>query len=146
MKALLQRVTHAHVKVNEQIIGEIQTGILILVGIEKTDNEATVNRLVERVLGYRIFTDDQGKMNLNVQNIQGGLLWVPQFTLVADTKKGMRPSFSSAAAPTYSKTLFESIIQKTRQQYPHIATGQFGAHMQIELCNDGPVTFLLAVN
>ena len=143
MLALLQRVTHAQVDVDKTTIGEIKHGLLIFLGVEKQDNEKTAKRLLERILNYRIFSDEQGKMNLNVQQAEGGLLIVPQFTLPADTNKGNRPSFSSAAPPEKGETLYDYFVTLAREQYHTVATGQFGADMQVSLCNDGPVTFML---
>ena len=145
MIALLQRVQHASVVVDEQIIGEIKQGVLLFIGVEKYDDETKANRLIERFLGYRVFADDQDKMNLSVKDIQGGVLLVPQFTLAADTQKGTRPSFSSAATPKLGKHLFDYVIHQTKQQYNHVSTGKFGANMKISLLNDGPVTFWLQV-
>ena len=143
MLALLQRVKHANVAVDNKVIGEIQHGLLVFIGVEKEDSTKNADRLLERVLGYRIFSDKNDRMNLNVQEVNGGLLLIPQFTLAADTKKGMRPSFTPAAAPLLGKTLFDEIMQSAREKHPTVAQGQFGAYMQITLCNDGPVTFLL---
>lgn len=143
MIALIQRVTNAQVVVDSQTIGSIEQGILALIGVEKEDSLANADRLLERLLGYRIFSDQEDKMNLSVSDIGGGLLLVPQFTLAADTRKGKRPSFSSAAPPAEGKKLFEYFVEKASVQYPHIATGEFGADMKVSLCNDGPVTFWL---
>lgn len=143
MIGLLQRVNHAKVEVNQQTIGRISRGLLVLVGVEKNDTEQTAKRLLERLLGYRVFPDAQGKMNLSLQDIGGGLLLVPQFTLAADTKKGMRPSFSSAASPEAGKQLFDFLVVTARAQYQDVQTGAFGADMQVSLTNDGPVTFIL---
>jgi D-tyrosyl-tRNA(Tyr) deacylase len=143
MLAVIQRVTGANVSVNQNIIGQIQKGIVALIGIEKTDTEKNANRLLEKILTYRIFNDSAGKMNLSVKDINGGLLLVSQFTIVADTQSGTRPGFSVAMAPAESKILFDYTIQKAEQAYANIAAGEFGADMQISLCNDGPVTFIL---
>ena len=143
MLALLQRVTHADVIVANQNIGAISRGILVFIAIEPLDTEKESLRLSERILGYRIFEDQQEKMNLNVQEINGELLIIPQFTLAADTKKGMRPSFTTAAYPALGEKLFNYFVAKTKEKYYKIATGKFGANMQINLCNDGPVTFIL---
>lgn len=145
MLALIQRTTNSKVVVSGEIIGEIAQGITALIGIEKGDTEADAHRLCERLLGYRIFSDDDDKMNLSLRDIQGGLLIIPQFTLAADTKKGTRPSFSKAAAPDFSRALFNYFCEYTKQQYDNVETGQFGADMQVSLCNDGPVTFMLQV-
>lgn len=146
MIALIQRVSEAKVVVNKINIGEIQQGILAFIGIEKEDSEEQVSRLVDKVLSYRIFADDEDKMNLSVQDIKGGLLLVPQFTLAADTQKGCRPSFSSAAPPELGETLFKEFVKQAKNKYQKIDTGQFGADMKISLLNDGPVTFWLQVN
>ncbi|MCI0508421.1 MAG: D-aminoacyl-tRNA deacylase [Gammaproteobacteria bacterium] len=143
MIALLQRVTRAKVEVDHQTAGEIQQGLLVFIGVQKHDTPQSAARLVERLLGYRVFADAEGKMNLSVRDIKGGLLLVPQFTLAADTKKGMRPSFSSAAAPDAGQQLFDELVSMTREQYDKVATGVFGADMQVSLTNDGPVTFLI---
>lgn len=143
MLALIQRVTHANVTVANELIGQIQQGILALVGIEKTDTEKQAERLLDRILSYRIFSDEAGKMNLSVRDVKGGLLLVPQFTLVADTHQGTRPGFSSAMPPAESKQLFSYLVQTAQAAFAPIACGQFGADMQVSLCNDGPVTFLL---
>jgi D-tyrosyl-tRNA(Tyr) deacylase len=143
MIALLQRVTSASVTVNGESVSEIGAGLLVLVGIEKHDDEARANRLVERILGYRVFSDDAGKMNLNVREIDGGVLLVPQFTLAADTRKGMRPSFSSAADPQTGSTLFNAVVDIMAHEYKNVQTGRFGADMSVALVNDGPVTFWL---
>lgn len=143
MLALLQRVSFAKVVVAEKIIGEINQGLLIFLGVEKEDKQSNAEKLLTKILAYRIFDDAAGKMNLNVSNINGGLLIVPQFTLAADTNKGLRPSFSVAAEPAQGKILFDYFVKKARENYSPIATGEFGANMQITLCNDGPVTFLL---
>jgi D-tyrosyl-tRNA(Tyr) deacylase len=145
MLALIQRVTHANVNVNQHIIGEIQKGILALIGIEKNDTEKQADRLLERLLNYRIFEDEKEKMNLSLKDIQGGLLLVPQFTLAADTKTGTRPGFSTAMPPEQSNTLFHYFLKLAREHHPIVAQGEFGAYMQVSLCNDGPVTFLLRV-
>ncbi|QTR50664.1 D-aminoacyl-tRNA deacylase [Candidatus Thiothrix anitrata] len=143
MIALLQRVTRAQVEVDGVNVGQIGRGILLLLGVEKADTAADAQRLLERVLGYRIFADDAGKMNLSLRDIEGGLLIVPQFTLPADTRKGTRPSFTPAAPPAQGKLLFESFCSYATQQYPQVATGIFAADMQVTLTNDGPVTFWL---
>ena len=145
MIALLQRVTNAKVVVEGSSVGEIANGILALIGVERTDAEEQANRLLERILGYRIFADAEGKMNLSLKDTNGGLLLVPQFTLVANTEKGMRPSFSSAASPAEGERLFGYLLQQARQLHPQVEAGQFGADMQVSLTNDGPVTFWLQV-
>ena len=143
MIGLVQRVTDAQVNVDNQCIGAVQRGILALIGVERNDSEAAAARLLDRLLGYRIFPDLDGKMNLSLRDINGGLLLVPQFTLAADTRKGMRPSFTSAAPPEDSQYLFQYLVNLARQDHPDVATGQFGADMQVSLTNDGPVTFWL---
>ena len=145
MIALIQRVSEAKVVVNNKNIGEIQQGVLAFVGVEKNDSEAQVTRLLDKILSYRIFADAEDKMNLSVQDINGGLLLVPQFTLAADTQKGCRPSFSSAAPPALGEELFDEFVKQAKSKYQHIQTGQFGADMKVSLLNDGPVTFWLQV-
>ena len=143
MIALLQRVTRASVSVDSECIASIDQGLLVLLGVEKSDSEAQAARMVERILGYRVFADAHGKMNLSVRDIGGGVLLVPQFTLAADTRRGMRPSFSSAASPETGRQLFDSVVDIMRSNYDYVATGRFGADMAVELVNDGPVTFWL---
>ena len=143
MIALLQRVTGASVAVGGETVGEIGAGLLAFVGVERGDSKAEAARLAERVLGYRIFPDAAGKMNLSVKDVQGGLLVVPQFTLVADTSSGTRPSFSSGASPAEGERLFQVFVEEARQRHARVATGRFGAHMTVSLVNDGPVTFRL---
>lgn len=143
MIGLVQRVTRAQVLVDEQVIGAIEQGMLVLVGVEREDTPQQADRLLERLLNYRIFADAQDKMNLNLQTIAGGLLLVPQFTLAADTRKGLRPSFTPAAPPALGAELFSYLCEQARLVYPKVATGQFGANMQVSLVNDGPVTFWL---
>lgn len=143
MIALLQRVTQASVSVDNSMLGSIDRGILALIGVAKDDTNDRADRLLDRMLGYRIFPDAEGRMNLDLKTIQGGLLLVPQFTLVADTGKGMRPSFSSAAPPETGKTLFDYLVSIARERHQPVACGRFGAHMQVSLVNDGPVTFWL---
>ncbi len=145
MIALIQRVLEASVLVAGERVGVIGSGILALVGVEKEDGEAHARRLFERDLGYRIFADAQGKMNLSLADTGGGLLAVPQFTLVADTHKGARPSFSSAAPPADGERLFDSFVAIARGAHPRVQTGRFGADMKVHLVNDGPVTFWLKV-
>jgi len=143
MLTLIQRVTEAQVRVDGQIIGAIGPGIVALVGITPEDSPAEAERLLQRILGYRIFADDQGRMNLDLRQRGGGLLLVPQFTLAADTRKGLRPGFSTAAAPAVAQPLFDSLVERARALHPQVACGRFGANMQVALVNDGPVTFLL---
>lgn len=143
MIALLQRVTEANVRVNNETVGSIDKGLLILLGIERNDSEQQADRLVERFIGYRIFSDAEDKMNLSVLDIGGGILLVPQFTLAADTQKGMRPGFSSAASPEEGERLFDYVVAKTKTHCDNVRTGVFGADMKVSLVNDGPVTFWL---
>lgn len=143
MIGLLQRVTEARVVVEGETVGSIGRGLLVLIGVEQGDSEAQADRLLERLLGYRVFPDADGKMNFSVCDIGGGLLLVPQFTLPADTRKGMRPSFTPAAAPEEGRRLFDYLVARARAQHHDIATGRFGADMQVSLTNDGPVTFWL---
>jgi len=145
MIGLIQRVSEASVKVDGHSVGQIGRGLLVLVGIEKHDDEATAKRLLERILGYRVFPDAEGKMNLSLTDIGGELLLVPQFTLAADTHKGTRPSFSSAAAPEQGAALFEYFVAAARDIHFSVETGVFGADMKVSLINDGPVTFWLQV-
>lgn len=145
MIGLIQRVAHASVVVEGQCVGQIERGILLLLGVEKADDTAKAERLLERVLGYRIFPDEAGKMNGSLRDIHGGLLIVPQFTLPADTRKGMRPSFTPAAPPEQGKALFDVFVERARAQHATVRTGIFGADMQVSLLNDGPVTFWLTV-
>jgi D-tyrosyl-tRNA(Tyr) deacylase len=145
MLGLIQRVSSASVAIDNKLQGNIDQGILLLLGIEKNDNQASVNQLLNKILNYRIFNDNQGKMNLSLNDIAGDLLVVSQFTLAADTKKGMRPSFSSAAPPEPAKALYDSFLTQAQTECQgKVASGEFGADMQVSLCNDGPVTFLLS--
>lgn len=144
MIALIQRVKWAKVEVENQLIGSIHTGLLVLLGVEQGDDQHSADRLLEKVLNYRIFADDKGKMNLNVQQINGNLLVISQFTLAADTQKGLRPSFSQCASPKDAQQLYEYFHQQAATKI-HTQTGQFGADMQVSLQNDGPVTFWLQV-
>ncbi|MCK4869834.1 MAG: D-tyrosyl-tRNA(Tyr) deacylase [Gammaproteobacteria bacterium] len=143
MLALLQRVSHAKVEVADRTIGAIDHGLLVFLAIEPNDDEKTADRLLHRVLGYRIFSDANDKMNFSVQDVNGGVLIVSQFTLAADTKKGMRPSFTSAAPPELGEKLYDYFVKCAKEKYSKIATGEFGADMQVSLCNDGPVTIIL---
>jgi len=143
--ALIQRVTHASVTVENSIIGQINKGLLALIGVERGDGPAQAARLAQRLCGYRVFADNDDKINLSLLDIEGALLLVPQFTLVADTAKGMRPSFSSAAAPAISERLFDYLVDEVKCTGLVTQTGQFGADMQVSLVNDGPVTFWLQV-
>lgn len=144
MKLLVQRVTQASVHVANNLIGNIAQGQLVLVGIEKNDTEEEVKRLAEKLINYRMFSDEKGKMNLNVQQINGGILLVSQFTLAAETKKGLRPGFSTAAEPAQAQVLFDLLVAQVKTKHSLVATGEFGADMQVSLTNDGPVTFLLS--
>ena len=145
MIGLLQRVTHAEVLIDTKIVGAIQAGLLVLVGVERGDSEQQADRLLERLLTYRVFPDDEGRMNRSLQDVGGGLLLVSQFTLAADTRKGTRPGFSPAAEPQEGKRLFEYLVRRARERHSVVETGEFGAHMQVTLTNDGPVTFWLQV-
>jgi len=145
MIALLQRVSHAAVAVDGQVIAQIEQGILALVGMQRDDKQAQADKLLHKLLNYRIFADSDDKMNLSVQDIQGGLLLVPQFTLAANTNKGLRPSFSSAKSPAEAEILFQYLLKQAQDQYPNVAAGQFGADMKVSLLNDGPVTFSLTI-
>jgi D-tyrosyl-tRNA(Tyr) deacylase len=144
--ALIQRVSEARVEVEGSVVGEIGRGILVLVGVERGDDEAQAERLVEKVLGYRIFPDEAGKMNLSLLDIRGELLAVPQFTLAADTKSGTRAGFSTAAPPDEGMRLFDLFVGIAKKKIPETKTGQFGAGMKVSLVNDGPVTFWLQVS
>ena len=143
MIGLIQRVKHASVAVDGEVIGQIDQGLLALVGVQKHDNQASADKLLKRMLSYRVFADAEDKMNLSLPDIGGGLLLVSQFTLAADTQKGARPSFSSAASPDLGRELFEYVVNQARAQHPFVETGRFGADMQVSLLNDGPVTFWL---
>lgn len=143
MIGLLQRVSSARVEVDGKITGAIDRGLLVLVGVERGDDTARADRLLQRLLGYRVFPDDDGRMNRSVQDIGGGLLLVPQFTLAADTAKGTRPSFTPAAPPEEGARLFAYFLDQAQRLHPRVASGVFGADMQVSLTNDGPVTFWL---
>lgn len=143
MKVLIQRVALARVTVAGEEVGAIGQGLLALVGIEPQDGPESVERMLQRLLNYRVFADVEGRMNLSLAQVGGGLLLVSQFTLAADTRSGLRPSFSSAAPPAHGQALFEALLALARECHPQVAAGRFGAHMQVELVNDGPVTFLL---
>ena len=145
MIGLLQRVTSADVQVDGQSVGRIDTGLLVLVGVERGDTDAQADRLLERLLSYRVFPDNEGRMNRSLADISGGLLLVPQFTLAADTRKGTRPGFSPAADPGTGKWLFDYLLARARIAHAVVQTGVFGADMQVSLTNDGPVTFWLRV-
>ena len=146
MLALIQRVTRARVLVGDEVVGAIEAGLLALVGLEPADGDPQVDRMAERLLGYRVFGDDQGRMNRSLADTGGGLLLVSQFTLAADTRSGMRPGFSTAAPPETAEPGFNRLVARCRERHAgRVETGRFGAHMAVELVNDGPVTFLLRV-
>ena len=143
MKALLQRVLEARVTVGGDCVGEIGHGLLVFLGLDRGDNEACAERMIEKLLAYRVFSDDQGRMNRNVQEVGGGVLLVSQFTLSADTGKGLRPGFSSALPPAEAELLYQRVLAMLKQRHSPVAAGVFAADMQVSLVNDGPVTFLL---
>ena len=143
MIALIQRVSQAQVSVQDRITGAIGRGVLAFIGVQREDTESDAERLLQRVLTYRIFADAQGKMNLDLRGIGGGLLLVSQFTLAADTRTGTRAGFTTAAAPERARTLYEHFVARARAAHAQVATGEFGADMQVQLTNDGPVTFWL---
>ena len=143
MKALIQRVRQARVEVAGEVVGAIDQGLLVLVGVEREDDHARADKLLHKLLNYRVFSDEQGKMNRSLKDIDGGLLLVSQFTLAADTRSGLRPSFSSAAPPAHGEALYDYLPAEARQDDPQVARGRFGAEKQVHLVNDGPVTFLL---
>ncbi len=145
MIALIQRVTRGRVTVDGATVGAIGPGLVALVCAERDDGAAEADALVDKLLGYRVFGDAAGKMNLSVRDVGGGLLLVPQFTLAADTASGTRPSFTPAAAPELGRRLFERFVERARAHHAPVDAGRFGAHMQVELINDGPVTFWLQV-
>jgi len=145
MICLLQRVTQAKVVVAGETLGQIEHGLMVLVGFQKKDQPEQLQKMCHKLLHYRVFSDDADKMNLNIQQVKGNLLLVPQFTLAADTQKGLRPSFSHAAEPKIAQQLFEQFVTQITQTYQKPQTGQFGADMQVTLTNDGPVTFWLEV-
>ena len=146
MIGLLQRVRSAHIEVDGQRIAEINAGLLVLVGVQQGDSSREAARLLERLLGYRVFPDAAGRMNLSLKDTGGELLLVPQFTLAADTRSGMRPGFSTAAPPAEGERLFDELVNQAGLTQVAVASGQFGADMQVTLVNDGPVTFWLEVN
>ena len=143
MKALLQRVREARVEVNGEVVGEIGTGLLVLLGLDKGDDLENGRRLLDKLLAYRVFADEAGRMNRSVADVEGGVLLVSQFTLSADTRKGLRPSFSSALPPAEAESLYNDLLAELRARHATVAAGRFGADMQVSLTNDGPVTFLL---
>lgn len=143
MKFVIQRVTHAEVEVEQEIIGSIQNGYLVLIGIAEDDNEEIADKLVKKLLGLRVFADENGKTNLSLKDVNGSLLLISQFTLYADCRKGNRPSFVNAGNPEKANELYEYIIEKCRDEVPDVQTGSFGADMKITLLNDGPFTIIL---
>ena len=143
MLGLIQRVSAASVVVDQHVVGEINQGILLFLGVQKGDSALKTDRLLHKILNYRLFPDSAGKMNLSLSDINGGLLVVSQFTLAADTKKGLRPSFSSAAPPELAEQLYDYLLNQACAHHTSVQSGQFGATMQVSLCNDGPVTFML---
>ena len=143
MIALIQRVSEAQVRIGGELVGAIGRGVLALIGVRRADTEAAAERLLERVLSYRIFTDGEGRMNLSVREVGGGVLLVPQFTLAADTRKGTRAGFSPAAEPGEARRLFAHLVERARTAYAPVSSGVFGADMQVSLVNEGPVTFWL---
>ena len=145
MIGLLQRVSSARVEVDGESVGAIARGLMVLVCAERGDAEPHADKLLERLLNYRVFSDADGRMNLSLREVQGGLLLVPQFTLAADTRKGTRPSFTAAAQPDVATRLFAHLCERARARHAHVACGRFGASMQVALVNDGPVTFWLQV-
>jgi len=145
VKTLLQRVSRASVSVDARCVGSIEQGLLVLLGLDKGDNRATADRMLDKLLAYRVFSDAEGRMNRSVAEVGGGVLLISQFTLSADTRKGLRPSFSSALPPEEAGPLFDHILAQLQQRHPRVASGVFGADMQVSLVNDGPVTFLLEV-
>lgn len=146
MKALLQRVKSARVTVDDQLVGEIGSGLLVFLGVDKLDTQEVADKLLDKLLAYRVFADEEDKMNLSLKDIQGELLLVSQFTLSANTNKGLRPSFSSAASPSQGELLYNHFLDSARRRLSRVASGQFAANMQVELVNDGPVTFMLEIN
>ncbi|WP_299260772.1 D-aminoacyl-tRNA deacylase [uncultured Kushneria sp.] len=143
MRALIQRVSQASVQVEGKRIGTIDQGLLALIGIERDDTPERAEKLLHKMLNYRIFSNDQGRMNLGLSTVEGGLLLVSQFTLVADTRKGLRPGFSNGASPADGERLFDHLVELARRDHANVETGRFGADMQVSLINDGPVTFML---
>ena len=146
MKALIQRASQAKVTVTGQVIGEINAGIVVLLGVEKTDTQDCVDRMLKKIINYRIFSDQQGKMNFSLLDTGGALLVISQFTLVAQTNKGSRPGFSKGASPEHGTHIYETFIARAKAQVGHVASGEFGADMQVQLTNDGPVTFMFEIN
>lgn len=145
MKGLLQRVREARVEVAGEVLGAVDQGLLVLVAVEPGDTREHADKLLHKLLNYRVFSDPQGKMNLSLKDVAGGLLLVSQFTLAADTRSGLRPSFSTAASPAFGAELFDYLVAQAQARHEAVATGRFGADMQVHLVNDGPVTFLLQI-
>jgi D-tyrosyl-tRNA(Tyr) deacylase len=145
MKGLLQRVASARVEVAGEVVGAVDQGLLVLVAVEPGDTRAHADKLLHKLLNYRVFSDELGKMNRSLSDVAGGLLLVSQFTLAADTQSGLRPSFSTAAPPALAEEMFDYLLERARSVHAIVASGQFGADMQVHLVNDGPVTFLLQV-
>lgn len=145
MIGLLQRVSRATVTINHQVVAEIGTGLAVLVAVQRHDTVVQANRLLERLLTYRVFEDEQGRMNLDLTQVDGGLLLVPQFTLAANTRKGTRPSFAAAGDPAYSESLYQQLVEAAKSRWHIVASGVFGANMDVGLVNQGPVTFWLEV-
>lgn len=143
MKGLIQRVSEARVEIDGEVVGAIGRGLLVLVGVEREDDTARADKLLHKLLRYRVFGDEQGRMNRSLAEVAGGLLLVSQFTLVADTGGGLRPSFSRAAPPEQGRALYSYLVEQARRQHGEVACGRFGADMQVHLVNDGPVTFML---
>jgi D-aminoacyl-tRNA deacylase len=141
--ALIQRVSEAQVRIDGEVVAATGKGVLALIAVRRTDNDESVGRLLERLLSYRVFADAEGRMNLSVREVGGGLLLVPQFTLAADTRKGTRAGFSTAAEPEHAQSLYAQLVQRAREAYAPVSSGVFGAHMLVSLVNDGPVTFWL---
>ncbi len=146
MIGLLQRVSEASVSIDGECVGRIGPGLMVLLCAERGDTQKEADTLLSKLLSYRVFSDDTGKMNLNIAQVAGGLLLVPQFTLAADTRSGTRPSFTPAAAPAVARELFDYTVERARASHPLVETGRFGADMKVALVNDGPVTFWLQVN
>ena len=144
MKSLLQRVSRATVTVNAETVGEIEHGLLVFLGLDRDDDRAGADRMVDKLLAYRVFADREGRMNASVVDVHGGVLLVSQFTLSADTSKGLRPGFSSAMPPREAEQLYDYTLAQLRRHHPLVASGVFGADMQVSMVNDGPVTFLLS--
>lgn len=146
MISLIQRVARASVQVDGKLVGAIDQGLLALIAVQPEDGDKQVRRMLERLLGYRVFADASGRMNRSLADTGGGLLLVPQFTLAADTRKGMRPSFTTAATPEHGQQMFEQLLALARKTHPRVEKGRFGAHMMVSLDNDGPVTFWIEAN